>query len=94
MCGVRRGACSRPPSQQGSPESLPPSSPLRVQFNPSSPSGQVSVWGSFIPGTPANYYSNQMLSSLYGQWSCFTYAINLKQVGRRTLGGNVKQQIE
>ncbi|GAX77910.1 hypothetical protein CEUSTIGMA_g5352.t1 [Chlamydomonas eustigma] len=49
-------------------------------FNPSSPSGQVSLWSSLVTQTPSNYYSNQLLTSTFGQWSCFTYIISLTSV--------------
>ena len=46
------------------------------------PSGQISVWNNFVPGAPAAYYnydtSNMLSSNSFGQWSCFTFIVNLK----------------
>ena len=36
-------------------------------FNPALPSGQMSVWGSYIAGSPANYYTSDMLTSALGE---------------------------
>ncbi|GAX75913.1 hypothetical protein CEUSTIGMA_g3356.t1 [Chlamydomonas eustigma] len=49
-------------------------------FNPNAPSGFVSLWNTFLAGQPAAYISSQVLSYSYSQYSCFTYAINLKTV--------------
>ena len=48
-------------------------------YNPGFPSGSVSVWGSFLANSPPNYdTSNMLMANVFGQWSCFTFRINLK----------------
>ena len=55
-------------------------------FNPSLPSGRMTISGAFIsnPGNFYNYDSTNLLTSTLSSWSCFTYAVNLKRVCQAT----------